>query len=116
VQAGHEGVSTRAAERFWIIYAPENRPSGAGMRKAGFTLAAELSFDAGRQVRLARLGAHEHARAAAELLGVPLVGDELAPCWCCQIHEAAVCWPEQQSATSACTCAIEPKPAAPVLA
>jgi hypothetical protein len=48
------------------------------MRKAGFTPAAELSFNADRQVRLARLGAHEAARAAAELLGVPLVVDELA--------------------------------------
>ena len=27
----------REAERFWIIYAPEKLPWGAGMRKAGFT-------------------------------------------------------------------------------
>jgi hypothetical protein len=86
------------AERFWIIYAPENLPSGAGMRKAGFTPAAELSFDADHQVRLAPLGAHEHARAAAELLGVPLIDDPLAPCWCCQSGETAgtastTCWP-----------------------
>jgi GNAT superfamily N-acetyltransferase len=107
---------SRTAERFWIIYAPENLPSGAGMRKAGFTPAAELSFDADRQVRLAPLGAHKHARAAAELLGVPLVVDELAPCWCCQIHAAAVCWPAQDSSITACTCAIERTPAALVVA
>ena len=34
------------AERFWIGYAPENHASGAGIRKAGFVTAAEMSFDA----------------------------------------------------------------------
>ena len=99
------------AERFWIIYAPENRPSGAGMRKAGFTPAAELSFDPDRQVRLAPLGRHERAGAAADLLGLPLVADPLAPCWCCQSHASAACWPEPDSPVRACTCAIERKPA-----
>jgi GNAT superfamily N-acetyltransferase len=100
------------AERFWIIYAPENLPSGAGMRKAGFTPAAELSFDPDRQVRLAPLGAHARAQAAADLLGLPLVVDPLAPCWCCQSRASAACWPEQESSPEACTCAIERKPAA----
>jgi hypothetical protein len=45
---------SRAAERFWIIYAPENLPSGAGMRKAGFIPATELSFDAGPESAPAR--------------------------------------------------------------
>ena len=104
------------AERFWIIYAPENLPSGAGMRKAGFALAAELSFDADRQVRLAPLSAYERARAAAELLGIPLIDDPLAPCWSCQSAEAAdtasaACWPQSGEA-AACNCAIERKPSA----
>jgi GNAT superfamily N-acetyltransferase len=109
------------AERFWIIYAPENLPSGAGMRKAGFIPAAELSFDADRQVRLAPLGAYERARAAAELLGVPLIDDPLAPCWCCQSGEAAdatstACWPQPGLEAAACTCAIVHKPSAAVVA
>jgi len=109
------------AERFWIIYAPENLPSGAGMRKAGFTPAAELSFDADRQVRLAPLGAYERARAAAELLGVPLIDDPLAPCWCCQNDKTAsatgeACWPSSGTEPAACTCAIERKPSALMVA
>jgi GNAT superfamily N-acetyltransferase len=108
------------AERFWIIYAPENLPSGAGMGKAGFVPAAELSFDAERQVRLAALGAYERARAAAELLGVPLIDDPLAPCWCCQSGETASttgasCWPRSGEA-AACSCAIERKPPALLVA
>ena len=97
----------RAAERFWIIYAPENLPSGAGMWKAGFTPVAELSFDADRDVRLAPTGAIDRAQASAKLLGVPLVDDPLAPCWCCQIVAEAACWPEQATAARVCTCAIE---------
>ncbi len=105
------------ADRLWIIYAPENLPSGAGMRKAGFVAATELSFDAGGQVRLATLGAHERARAAAELLGVPLVEDQLAPCWCCQAKAASdaageACWPPTKRTIASCTCAIERKPTA----
>jgi hypothetical protein len=111
------GQEEQEAERFWIIYAPENLPSGAGMRKAGFTPAAELSFDADRQVRLAPLGAYDRARAAADLLGVPLIDDPLAPCWCCQSDRtvsitSGACWPLSGLAVAACTCAIERKPSA----
>src|SRR5215208_3023680 len=38
-------AESRDAERFWIAYAPENHASGSGIRKAGFTDLAELSFD-----------------------------------------------------------------------
>lgn len=105
------------AERFWIIYAPENLPSGAGVAKSGFIPAAELSFDASHQVCLASLGAYERARAAAELLGVPLLDAPLAPCWCCQSGETAsntngACWPPAGLEAAACTCAIERKPSA----
>lgn len=101
----------RAAERFWIIYAPENLPSGAGMWKAGFAPVADLSFDASRAVRLAPTGAIDRAHAATRLLSVPLVEDPLAPCWCCQAAEDAACWPGQASPAPACTCAIAPRPA-----
>ncbi|MFN8503392.1 GNAT family N-acetyltransferase [Kouleothrix sp.] len=97
-----------AAERFWIIYAPENQPSGAGMRKAGFAPVAELSFDAGRQVRLAALGAPERARAAAALLGLALVGEPLAPCWCCQGGDEPACWPATGQPAHTCTCGAAP--------
>lgn len=85
------------------------------MRKAGFLAATELSFDPSRQVRLASLGAPERARAAAEVLGLPLVDEELAPCWCCQSAEttsntAGACWPGAGFEATACSCAIERKP------
>jgi GNAT superfamily N-acetyltransferase len=101
---------SRAAERFWIIAAPENMPSGAGMRKAGFSPVAELSFDTNRAVRLAPIGAYERAQAAAALLGVPLVDDPLAPCWACQNGGDSACWPQQGGESRACTCAIERMP------
>jgi GNAT superfamily N-acetyltransferase len=109
------------AERFWIIYAPENLPSGAGMRKAGFLPVAELSFDADRNVGLAQIGAIDRAQAAAKLLGMPLVESPLAPCWCCQSGQMAgtisgACWPPSGLEASACTCAIEHKPAARLVA
>jgi hypothetical protein len=72
-------------------------------------------------VRLAPLGARERARAAADLLGVPLIDDPLAPCWCCQSGEAAgtasaACWPAAEFEAAACSCAIERKPSAVLLA
>lgn len=70
------------AELFWIIYAPENHASGAGIRKAGFRSVAELSFDAAGQPALHALEAEGAAR-AARLLGVPAVEEPLAPCWRC---------------------------------
>jgi hypothetical protein len=68
-------------------------------------------------VRLAAIGARERARAAAALLGVPLVEEQLAPCWCCQSVETTdnispTCWPPSGHAAVACTCAIEAKPSA----
>jgi GNAT superfamily N-acetyltransferase len=69
------------AERFWIGYAPENRASGAGIRKAGFTVMAEVSFDsAGRPAvkAIAPGGDSDVAR----LLGLP-VADAVTACWRC---------------------------------
>jgi GNAT superfamily N-acetyltransferase len=66
----------------WIMYAPENRASGAGIAKAGFTPVASVAFDAGERAafRELRPGAGvmvEH------LLGIPPTSGALTPCWKC---------------------------------
>ena len=75
-------TESREAERFWAGYAPENHASGAGMRKAGFTDLAELSFDIEGRPGLRSIvpGA---ARIVSRLLGIPEATDELTPCWRC---------------------------------
>ena len=37
---------SQAAQRLWIIHAPENLPSGAGIHRAGFEPVGQLSFRA----------------------------------------------------------------------
>jgi GNAT superfamily N-acetyltransferase len=70
------------ADRFWVGYAPENHASGAGIRKAGFVDAAEMSFDAhGRPAVRAMIPGGE--RAAARVLGLPITTEPLTPCWRC---------------------------------
>jgi GNAT superfamily N-acetyltransferase len=106
-----------SAERFWIIHAPENLPSGAGMHKAGLLPIGQLSFRLDGGVGLAPLGSLERARAGAQLLGVPLIETVLAPCWCCggltqqrvNPAQAESCWPPLATHTVRCTCAIELK-------
>ena len=70
------------AQRFWIVYAPENHASGSGITKAGFTNLAELSFDRdGRAaVRALIVGG---GTAASRMLGVPEASGDLALCWRC---------------------------------
>lgn len=105
-----------AAYRFWIIHAPENLPSGAGMHKAGFFPIGQLSFRPDGGVGLASLGSQERAQAGALLLNVPLVETVLAPCWCCggltqqrvNPTEAESCWPPLAAHSRRCTCAIIP--------
>ena len=106
-------------ERVWIIHAPENSPSGAGMTKAGLLPIGKLSFRGDGGVALAPFESRERARAGAALLGVPLIERVLAPCWSCgsttHTHSTAVdadsCWPPLRPTTQRCTCAIELKPA-----
>jgi GNAT superfamily N-acetyltransferase len=99
--------------RFWIINAPENGASEAGIAKAGFGLVSDLAFgpDHGPATQAF---ATDRARAGAALLGVPLFeavldGRVVSPCWRCVIaaNQAAgadaPCWPMQEGA--ACTCA-----------
>lgn len=69
------------ADRFWIAYAPENHASAAGIRRAGFHAVAELSFD-----KAGRAAVHEIAEGAtmvARMLELPIVNDQLTPCWRC---------------------------------
>lgn len=71
-----------SAERFWVAYAPENHASGAGIRKAGFAVVAELSFDgSGRPV--VKDAVPGGGAAAARLLGLPESGGDVSPCWKC---------------------------------
>lgn len=105
------------AGRFWIIHAPENTPSGAGMEKAGLLPVGQLSFRPDGSVGLAPLGSLERAQAGAELLGLPLIETVLAPCWHCgglteqqaMAVETGLCWPPTSPQTVPCTCAIERK-------
>jgi GNAT superfamily N-acetyltransferase len=106
-------------ERVWIIHAPENTPSGAGMHKAGLQPVGQLSFRGDGGVGLAPLDAPERAQAGAALLGIPLIEGTLAPCWRCggatDQQRAAVaadrCWPPLRPTTQPCTCALERTPA-----
>ena len=60
-------------ERVWIIHAPENSPSGAGMTKAGLLPVGQLSFRSDGGVGLAPFELLERAQAGAALLGIPLI-------------------------------------------
>jgi GNAT superfamily N-acetyltransferase len=106
-------------ERVWIIHAPENSPSGAGITKAGLLPIGQLSFRSDGGVGLAPFAAFERAQAGAALLGIPLVESLLAPCWSCggatltrdTTIDAGSCWPPLRPTMQRCTCAIELKPA-----
>jgi hypothetical protein len=106
-------------KRVWIIHAPENSPSGAGMTKAGLLPVGQLSFRSDGGVGLAPFESLERAQAGAALLGIPLIESVLAPCWHCggathaysTAADADSCWPPLRPTTHACTCAIELKPA-----
>jgi GNAT superfamily N-acetyltransferase len=103
-------VQAEAAERFWIIHAPENLPSGTGMSKAGFQPVGQLSFRHDGEVGLIPLGASDRAEAGAALLGVALVADDLSPCWRCV--DAVVCTCRLNPET--CSCAVGVRPGIPV--
>ena len=88
------------AECFWIAYAPENHASGAGIRKAGFEIVAELSFDRDGlpAVKDIRAGG---ASAASRLLGLPVIDDAVAQCWKCAHGKEGK---ESSCAPGACSC------------
>lgn len=96
-------VQAERAERFWIIHAPENLPSGAGMQKAGFQAVGQLSFQRDNRLGLIPFDQPERARIGAALLGVALIEDGLSPCWRCVGQVVCTC---QRDPTS-CSCAVE---------
>ena len=101
-------VQAENAERFWIIHAPENLPSGAGMHKAGFEAVGQLSFRPDGSVGLIPVQ-NERAAIGGRMLGVPLLEDGLSPCWGCFNKLVCQCKlnPEQ------CICAVEIRSHAP---
>lgn len=96
-------VQAETADQFWIIHAPENLPSGAGMQKAGFQAVGQLSFQRDQRVGLVPFDLPERARIGAELLGVALIEDELSPCWRCVTQVVCTCQRDPDS----CSCAVE---------
>ncbi|NUQ94094.1 MAG: GNAT family N-acetyltransferase [Gemmatimonadaceae bacterium] len=70
------------AERFWIAYAPENRASESGIRKAGFVATAEMSFDAAGRPALRAVVPGGDVQ-ASRVLGLRVTHDALTPCWRC---------------------------------
>jgi GNAT superfamily N-acetyltransferase len=95
-------VQTKQAEQFWIIHAPENLPSGAGIQKAGFQAVGQLSFQHDKSLGLIPLLQPERARIGAALLGVALIEDGLSPCWRCADQVVCTCHLHPES----CSCAI----------
>jgi len=96
-------VQAEPAERFWIIHAPENLPSGAGMQKAGFQPVGQLSFQRDNSLGLIPFDLPERARIGAALLGVPLIADGLSPCWRCVNQVVCTCQRDPEN----CSCAVE---------
>lgn len=98
--AGIVEIESAEAEGFWIAYAPENHASGAGIRKAGFELVAELSFDqAGAPVVKSLIP--DGGRMAAVLLGLPESDDMVALCWKCVRAKRAA---PMSCAAGSCAC------------
>ena len=87
------------AERFWIAYAPENRASGSGIRKAGFVTVAELSFDASGRPAVQVVSPDEVA--AARMFGLPQA-TKVSACWRCA--RAPIKTENSCETTTSCCC------------
>jgi GNAT superfamily N-acetyltransferase len=68
-------------DRYWILYAPFNLASRAGIHKAGFQSLLEFNFDQ-EGFKAQPLISSERIQTAAELLDVPLQSDSLKPLFC----------------------------------
>ncbi|MFN8443165.1 MAG: hypothetical protein U0175_20490 [Caldilineaceae bacterium] len=102
-------VQAERAERFWILHAPENLPSGAGIQKAGFQAVGQLSFQYDGTLGLIPFANPERAQLGADLLGVALIEDGLSPCWRCV--DQVVCTCHLDPASCSCAIAIRSTPA-----
>jgi len=101
-------AEAREAERFWIACAPENRASGGGIAKAGFTPLAEMSFDADGRPAVHAL-VPGGGIVSSRVLGLPVSDEPLAPCWRCvragrgaMTCAAGVCRCDYQQPKSGC--------------
>ncbi|MCC7446218.1 MAG: GNAT family N-acetyltransferase [Anaerolineae bacterium] len=97
---------TYEAARFWIIHAPENLPSGAGMHKAGFMSVGQLSFRRDGSVGLLPLNNPARGRIGAALLGVPVIEEDVNPCWGCMERVVCTCQLDPDS----CSCGVAVRP------
>ena len=89
---------SKDAERFWVVYAPENRASERGIVAAGFQLTAELSFDwAGAVV----VQPHSTEGDDPAMFGAPSASGDIMPCWKCA--RAGRQW-LMRCAAGACSC------------
>jgi hypothetical protein len=69
-------LRTEEQESFWIMHLLENTASQRGIHKAGFRLAGRLSFfPTGGLGLIPPPEDGERARLAAQLLGLPLIGE-----------------------------------------
>lgn len=98
-------LRAEAATRAWILHAPENGPSGAGIARAGFRPVGRLGFRADGSVALGAIRDDARAWWGAALLGVPLTDGAVAACWCCPRDERACgCWARGRGPLAACGC------------
>lgn len=64
------------ADRFWIMYKPDNHISERGIRKAGFRIVGDLTIVDGCAAGLELFEASEHARTAATVLNLPITSQK----------------------------------------
>ncbi len=102
----HAIVRMEDADRFWILPAPEDPPSGVGIEKGGFHGVGQLSFRPDGSVALIPIDKHVRARFGAALLGLPLSEGEISPCWRCMDHVVCTC----KLDPARCDCAVQPHP------
>lgn len=99
-------LRSEATARAWILHAPENLPSGAGMARAGFQAIGRLSFQASGRVALGGIRDDMRAWWGASLFGVDITEAELSACWCCARGESSCgCWARGRGAVGTCGCA-----------
>jgi GNAT superfamily N-acetyltransferase len=99
-------LRAEASARAWILHAPENLPSGAGIARAGFRPVGRLGFRVDGSVALGEVRDETRAWWGAAIFGVEITAAELSACWCCARGEAACgCWARGRGRAGACGCA-----------
>jgi GNAT superfamily N-acetyltransferase len=96
-----------ATSRAWILHAPENWPSGAGISRAGFRPVGRLAFRADGSVALGDVRDDVRAWWGAGVLGVAVTDMVVSACWCCPRGEASCgCWTHGRGSIAACACGV----------